>query len=1320
MNAQTPWRTFTIFVSSTFLDMEAERDYLNNLIARKLEHEFEKQHVSLRFIDLRWGVHTDKNEAKELREASVLKVCLEEIKRSRPFFVAILGDRYGWVPPHERYQQILQSLDEDERPLLREGEGASVTALEILYGALGDHSLLNHSLFYFRDKASYEGMTPEERATYQDPEYADRQLSLKEKIQQECAQNGLEDNVQTYKLHWKEGRFTGLEEWGQIVENQLRREIEKEIAETDQSTPKDWYGMEELQHDIFVHDKTELFTGREALLKELTDFACRHTGIKVISGWKTQGKSAILCKLYATLSELKDPDRILLLHCAGISIHSCYTFRMFCRWSRQLCNVLGLPYIEPEKESEQERRMFLELVRKATQAGKKVTILIDATENFYPSDDACNYEWLPEEASVFVTTIRTEESEYTEEITRYKPYAEVIPLPYLEREEARELIIRRCESYHKNIAPRVVETMLNKKSDITEEMKKQGLTDVYGFFFPLWLVLITDYLILMGADDYSKANESDETDNELKLENYLCQVAANISIDGGAVVTNRFIPRLVADNDKGFVMTVLSLIAISYRGLRENDLTVILGNQWDELTFAKLHYYLQNILVEDYETGCWRYRHQHIADCIDMMSSETFKASLHNGLSRYYFYKKKEGGPVWASSAIYHMFHADQKDLVATLYASAIDEEWNRLDEMTSTICERIKENPAQNLEWFIDMVCYPLEESPTLKAPEFTEWLYAVGYAQLYEYATKSLFPALKNIQKEMALHFALGIEETVTCFCKGSKQEENILQPFYLAIADIYDKNKDIPHYKKYIQLAKGIKQGNETEQQETENYLDAEQGRIAMHQGRYQTAETHLLRSFRRCEAEYKQNPASPETCGSMLINSIQLFDLYDQWEKKEKRESYIQQALACLPHIPTNDYKGIKYAGAFYERAGRYYISTGDIEKAEKAIKKCIDYYRQLHEMQLDNAEDTILLGIAYESMGSYYEELFENYAKAYEYYCLQYTTFKNVLDKDPSNIECIRFTTIAIGHITSMLSEMGRNRETIPYHWERLHLLQQLGGQYTERKELMDMAFTYWELSDCLKEYPEAFNLDTSQDNVALLLRNAIELYATAYQKYSDNGCHYSLVVCLYNLFLHCGTDDMKQKTQLFLELWKAYQLNPGNQELDPELTAEIQRLYLILAGKEPTKKPLFNQLFEDGKYQDAIMEYNLQEKHTPQEKLLYGLCLLRTHFPAKAEELFCKLRQENVKNEIAGTATANLLLCFLLRKKIPEYETLHASLSQSEQESGPIQLLQQAYREWEAQTRDTRPWYKRMFSENPLPKQTPVKLTPPYGWEKLF
>ena len=83
-----PWQSFTIFISSTFTDMDAERDYLNNIIARDLEREFEKRRVSLTFVDLRWGVHTDKEKRQDERELSVLNVCMEEIKRRNGSFIA--------------------------------------------------------------------------------------------------------------------------------------------------------------------------------------------------------------------------------------------------------------------------------------------------------------------------------------------------------------------------------------------------------------------------------------------------------------------------------------------------------------------------------------------------------------------------------------------------------------------------------------------------------------------------------------------------------------------------------------------------------------------------------------------------------------------------------------------------------------------------------------------------------------------------------------------------------------------------------------------------------------------------------------------------------------------------------------------------------------------------------------------------------------------------------------------------------------------------------------------------------------------------------
>ena len=53
---------------------------------------------------MRWGV-TDEAAA----EGKVLPICLEEIKRCRPYFISLLGERYGWAP-----QSIPEELIERE------------------------------------------------------------------------------------------------------------------------------------------------------------------------------------------------------------------------------------------------------------------------------------------------------------------------------------------------------------------------------------------------------------------------------------------------------------------------------------------------------------------------------------------------------------------------------------------------------------------------------------------------------------------------------------------------------------------------------------------------------------------------------------------------------------------------------------------------------------------------------------------------------------------------------------------------------------------------------------------------------------------------------------------------------------------------------------------------------------------------------------------------------------------------------------------------------------------------------------------------------
>src|SRR3954452_10618994 len=89
----TTWRTVRVFISSTFRDMHAERDWLVKRVFPALRERLEPHRVHLIDIDLRWGITGEQAENDE-----VLDLCLRQIDECRPFFLGLLGQRYGWVP----------------------------------------------------------------------------------------------------------------------------------------------------------------------------------------------------------------------------------------------------------------------------------------------------------------------------------------------------------------------------------------------------------------------------------------------------------------------------------------------------------------------------------------------------------------------------------------------------------------------------------------------------------------------------------------------------------------------------------------------------------------------------------------------------------------------------------------------------------------------------------------------------------------------------------------------------------------------------------------------------------------------------------------------------------------------------------------------------------------------------------------------------------------------------------------------------------------------------------------------------------------------
>ena len=114
-------------------------------------------------IDLRWGIETKSVAEDNAKEMLILKVCFSEIKRSQPFLIALVGDRYGWIPPLERVKQAALEIN-----YKGDIENKSITALEIEYGVLNDKNQKKRSRFYFREALPYAEMPPEVAAIYSD------------------------------------------------------------------------------------------------------------------------------------------------------------------------------------------------------------------------------------------------------------------------------------------------------------------------------------------------------------------------------------------------------------------------------------------------------------------------------------------------------------------------------------------------------------------------------------------------------------------------------------------------------------------------------------------------------------------------------------------------------------------------------------------------------------------------------------------------------------------------------------------------------------------------------------------------------------------------------------------------------------------------------------------------------------------------------------------------------------------------------------------------------------------------------------------------
>jgi hypothetical protein len=445
------WRTVRVFISSTFKDMQAERDHLVRFVFPRLREELLKRRIHLVEVDLRWGVTS---------EQDALEVCKEIIDECRPRFVCILGGRYGWTPP---------------------GKHESITAGEVRHAIL-DHYLLNEYCFFYFRHPQVTASIPEAPARIEGyreypsledieaycPEEAEsrarRRTEKLKSLKQEVIDEGFIPCC--YPARWDEagGRLTDLSVFGEQVYQDLLWSIDDELG-TEVPSELDEFAAEAAAVEAFIEERLAGYVvgSRQKVLDELTAFAESdgEPNVLVITGDAGTGKSAFLAKFYRDYVN-KSPDCLVIPHFVGASVGST-DLRRTLRWMcHELSGAVGDKGEFPQDLQELLPK-FSNLLQQSA-ASRRVVLIIDALNQIDAAENAHAMHWLPYQlppnARIIVSTL---EHLALDALRRREKRVRERTLEPLSENDSLAIVQGFLSRCHKEMTDRQVQALLSKR-----------------------------------------------------------------------------------------------------------------------------------------------------------------------------------------------------------------------------------------------------------------------------------------------------------------------------------------------------------------------------------------------------------------------------------------------------------------------------------------------------------------------------------------------------------------------------------------------------------------------------------------------------------------------------------------------------------------------------------------------------------------------------------------------------------------------------------------------------------------------------------------
>jgi nephrocystin-3 len=581
-------RIIRIFISSTFRDFGEERDLLVRKVFPELRRQCRERQVELVDVDLRWGVTE-----QEAQQGKVLPICLVEIERARPFFMGLLGERYGWVPDKEQFDQSLLL----EQPWLKAHRGGrSVTEFEILHGVLNNPKMAGRAFFYFRDPKWSKRKGNAYRS--EGPEHEARLKVLKDRIRK----SGF-PVVENYPTPTSLADRVKEDLWKLIDEAYPAAEVPDALT------------LERRRHEAYGAVRLRMYLGGKKYFQSLdAALGARRFRPVLVTGASGGGKSALLANWVAQWSR-NHPKAVVIVHHLGCGGDAADPVKMATRLMQELARVTGetfKPESEPEKQLEQLPQWLARASAWARRVKRQVILVLDGLDKV---SDRRHLRWFPSNLPAGVKLVASCLAGEIQQAAKDRLQWQDLAVKPLTKAEQRKFI--------KTYLGRFRKTLTLKQIRQVQEHELSGN--------PLFLLMVLEELRVFGVHE-----ELDQRLNTLLSPPPSKAKGEPPTVDD---VFEHILARVEGDISPKAVRGVMEALWASRAGLFQDELLAIAKvapAQWAEVRNA-----LDESLYED--RGRIRFGHDYLGKAVEDRYALTVRKQrrLHRQLAKYF-----EGLPV--------------------------------------------------------------------------------------------------------------------------------------------------------------------------------------------------------------------------------------------------------------------------------------------------------------------------------------------------------------------------------------------------------------------------------------------------------------------------------------------------------------------------------------------------------------------------------------------------------------------------------------------------------------------------------------------------